>query len=104
MDVEVHSLTSCVLSRTCEQLRSEVHPLLPEASANPSLRTEVAMQDVMLQTHSSHRAEGASPPSPRCSDAKKANTETFLQFYEVSCSCRDTPSASWDNGWQASKY
>jgi hypothetical protein len=34
----------------------------------------------MLQTHSSHRAEGPSSPLPRCTTAKKAVKLQILQF------------------------
>jgi hypothetical protein len=59
--------------------------------------------DVMLQSISSHRAEGASPPSPRCRYSKKC---IYIRYLDVTggdsqssdgpCSRRDTPSASWD--------
>jgi hypothetical protein len=40
----------------------------------------------MLQSISSPRREAASPPSPRCSDAKKANTLASLQLHKGSSS------------------
>jgi hypothetical protein len=42
--------------------------------------------DVMLQAISSPRAEGASPPSPRCRYLKNAVTEGLLQLNLVPCS------------------
>jgi hypothetical protein len=46
--------------------------------------------DVMLQSISSPRGEAASPPSPRCSDAKKADTYAALQLQTQSKRYRTT--------------
>jgi hypothetical protein len=42
--------------------------------------------DVMLQTHSSHAAEGRSPPPVRCSDVQNTVTPGILQLQTESCS------------------
>jgi hypothetical protein len=42
--------------------------------------------DVMFSANSSPRAEGASPPSPRSTDAQKQLNSNVLQLHASSCS------------------
>jgi hypothetical protein len=67
--------------------------------------------DVMLHTVSPHRREAASPPSPRCSDAKKMLhwvTCSYISSLAVTLNLRSTlflnGGASFSGGWwRASK-
>jgi hypothetical protein len=98
-----HAHLSCITGADAVANSSsyQVYLLVYRPRVNPTRQSSPSIFgvfDVQLTANSSPRAEGASPPSPRRTTAKKAVTSKFLQFAAISYSLLrfSTEDLCWD--------